>query len=366
VKVGILTFHRAENFGAALQAFALQEYIASLGHEVEIIDYRNKAIERHYQPLDITILLRRKNVFASIRTLLCNVFTYKTQMAKKKKYERFREKYLRISKKVFTFPADIKGGYDAYICGSDQIWNCGITGGLDPVYFLAFPMSGRRIAYAASAELGAYRCFENSGDKIKVYLDNFDALSVREETLALCLGAYTSKEIEVVLDPTLLFDKEWYEGLIETTAPCGGVKYALVYYVYESRKASWIARQEAANRRLPLMEIHAGFKPFLDKKIHKQDLSPLEILALFYKAEVIVCTSFHGVALSIILNKEFYCINTPGIIRQRDLLKKLNLENRIIDSIDDIDGSIIEYKATRTLMQNYINKSKQYIMDALR
>jgi hypothetical protein len=66
------------------------------------------------------------------------------------------------------------------------------------------------------------------------------------------------------------------------------------------------------------------------------------------------------------LKKEFYCVNTPGITRQQDILKKLNLENRIVDSIDDIDDTTLEYDKINPVMQNCIDKSKQYILEALR
>ena len=38
MKIGILTFHRAHNYGAVLQTYGLQEYIKQLGHDVYIID----------------------------------------------------------------------------------------------------------------------------------------------------------------------------------------------------------------------------------------------------------------------------------------------------------------------------------------
>jgi hypothetical protein len=134
MKVGILTFHRAENFGAVLQVYALQEFIISLGCEVEIIDYRNKAIERAYDLSDFSFFLRRKNIIASLFTLFVRLITFKDQSDRKNKYRLFREKHLQLSKKKYLLKEDFGNEYDIYICGSDQIWNLFITGGLDPVY----------------------------------------------------------------------------------------------------------------------------------------------------------------------------------------------------------------------------------------
>ena len=44
MKIGIVTFHRATNYGATLQAYALVSYFKSLGHETEIIDCKSEGM----------------------------------------------------------------------------------------------------------------------------------------------------------------------------------------------------------------------------------------------------------------------------------------------------------------------------------
>ena len=49
MKVGILTFHRAHNYGAVLQCYALQETLKRMGHDVQVIDYAQPWIEEFYK-----------------------------------------------------------------------------------------------------------------------------------------------------------------------------------------------------------------------------------------------------------------------------------------------------------------------------
>jgi hypothetical protein len=361
VKIGILTFHRAENFGAMLQAYALGEFIKSLGHTVELIDYRNRAIERHYDLCGIRFLFERKNIFASLSVLFTRFFTWRMQVRKKGKYAEFRKNYLPISEKIYLRAEDFGGGYDAYISGSDQVWNPRLTGGLDPVYFLNFAGNRpcKKIAYAASSESYAYEWYDKKRDVLALFLAGFDGISVREESLASKLSGYTSKKIEAVVDPVFLFDKTFYAKIMKDP---GVRNYILVYHIKESKNASRIAAQTARAGNKAVIEIHGGFVPFADPKRHKQDLCPLELLGCIFHADMVLTTSFHGMALSLILHKEFYVIDTEGMIRQRNLLEKLRLEDRIVNSADEIGRTPhLDYDAIDERLRPYIHGSKEFL-----
>jgi hypothetical protein len=361
MKVGVLTFHRAENFGTVLQVYALQEYILSLGHEVEIIDYRNKAIERAYNLFDFHFLIR-KNIFASLSTLFIRIVTFKDRSERKNKYRLFREKYLRISKKKYFSKDDFGNKYDVYICGSDQIWNNFITGGLDPIYFLNFETKKgiKKIAYAASSESSAYEYYKEHHNILQEFFENFNAISVREDSLAIELQNYISKKIETVLDPTFLFDRLFYMKILKDP---NVRNYILVYHVYESRLASTIAKNIAKEKGLSIIEIHAGFKVYMNKEQHKQNLDPLELLGFICFADIILTTSFHGTALSLIFNKNFYVIDKGYNTRLRDLLNLLEIENRLINSSHIGTGSPIDYSKVQKILFSYIDHSKYFIVN---
>ena len=138
MKIGILTFHRAENFGAVLQCYALQSYLESLGHKVEIIDYRCKAIEEVYYLFDLRSLFRL-NIVSAFISYFKRILLWKDRLEKKRGYVSFRDKYLHLTKSIYKIKEDL--GYDAYITGSDQVWNTSLLHGFNRIYFLDFPTS---------------------------------------------------------------------------------------------------------------------------------------------------------------------------------------------------------------------------------
>lgn len=130
-KIGILTFQRAVNYGASLQMYALQKTVKELGAEAEIIDYDCLRISDCYQAFPLRALVHP-------RLFLHAVLNYKEQSHRNQKFEQFEKKHMtfseKLDKKALPHVAD---RYDAYIVGSDQVWNPLITGG-DSAYFLDF------------------------------------------------------------------------------------------------------------------------------------------------------------------------------------------------------------------------------------
>ena len=177
MKIGILTFHRAENFGAVLQVYALQRFLQEKGHEVQVIDYRNRHIEAMYHIFNPYVLFLRKNIFKSLIAYLSRFRNVGGRKQCKRKYEHFRNEYLKISGRCKNV-ADVADFYDCIIAGSDQIWNLHLTGGLDPNYFLAYKKGEgkKKIAYAASSETDPKGLISCHSDEIGGCLDDFDFL----------------------------------------------------------------------------------------------------------------------------------------------------------------------------------------------
>ena len=93
MKIGIITFHNAYNYGAVLQAFATQSYIESLGHEAEIIDYHNKWIDADYDFQKFSIRRMPKRAFYRAPAYVIEKFYY---FLRRKKYDRFKKSFLNI------------------------------------------------------------------------------------------------------------------------------------------------------------------------------------------------------------------------------------------------------------------------------
>lgn len=73
MKTGIITFHRAINYGAVLQTYALQKYLNNDGYDAEVIDYRCDHMERFYKILSV----RDKSIKQIIRGLMNFGYAYK-------------------------------------------------------------------------------------------------------------------------------------------------------------------------------------------------------------------------------------------------------------------------------------------------
>lgn len=353
-KIGILTFHRAENFGAVLQAYALQQYVTNLGYDVEIIDYRCKSIERQYDLYAFKYIIKsRRNI---IMTVINYIMSYFPKRKRKKKFEQFREQYFKTSNIVYDSKNINK--YDILIFGSDQIWNPAITGGLDQIYWGDFDTLAKKISYASSCERMQFITLEKEKEKIKKILNSFYSLSCRENTFAEFLGSILNRKPNVVIDPTFLIKKDTYEKMANYPR-CQN--YVLVYHITESKKASDFGLSMAKAKGKKIVEIHVGSNLWINKKRHLAYLGPLEILGYISNADFVVTTSFHGMALSLILHKQFVVISKSNNERMKNLLGELGLLNNLCSDCNFDNYSEIDYIAIEPLIKKLVYKSFTYL-----
>ena len=147
--IGIITFHRADNFGAVLQNYALQQAIYKLGYKCETIDYISKNIEDFYS-------LDNLNNKISIKKKIENTINKKSKKISHEKFESFRKNFLYISSKQYTSDTIKEANYQLYICGSDQIWNREIIGPEDVVTYTLNFTNMKKAAYSASCGSNNY------------------------------------------------------------------------------------------------------------------------------------------------------------------------------------------------------------------
>ncbi|EIP97608.1 Polysaccharide pyruvyl transferase [Opitutaceae bacterium TAV1] len=373
MKIGIITFHGAHNYGALLQAFALQEYIRYRNHQVEIIDYTPEYLTKKYasfnwRPLSgLAIYPKMKRLAGNILRLLSIPFI---EMRRKGFLGFMRNRLTLSSKKVrdvFSIPAT----YDAIIFGSDQIWNLEITHGFDPVYWgdISIRSDSLKIAYGASAGANIQEIIDSP--ECCRALRNFTAISVRESYIAEKLKRIVDQHITTVLDPTFLVDKDVWDKIEKK--PTKRRKYVLLYLVSESAYARKLAKKISRQLSVPVVELTTE-RRILPRKGRYYFATPEEFLGWFSDATCIITTSFHGTAFSIINRKEFWCVGKGGggDIRSRALLKMLDLESRFIlpDSaccIDEIQSTItsstILWCDVSKRLEILKDRSRQYLSD---
>lgn len=340
MKIGILTFHCAHNYGAVLQCYALQETLKQIGHDVEVIDYRPQYLLTSYSIFNKYRILS-KNPILMIRFFIREMLLLPVRIKRYHAFNEFIETKLNLSHRIMK--RDIPSSYDIYIMGSDQIWNPKITQGFDSVYFGYFDFhkgEKKYISYAASMEANL---FDTKSTQFYVKaLNNFDALSVRETRLAELLQPLTTKKIEIVLDPTLLANRNiWNRIALE---PSIKRKYVLMYQVRCNENTLRIANNIANQIGAVVIEIMS----YPTRHFSKKQLpwsSPEEFLGLIKNAACVVTTSFHGTAFSIIFNRPFYCIQLDDgwDTRSLSLLKTIGLCDRMIKKSETPKFTEIDY-----------------------
>jgi hypothetical protein len=299
--IGLMTFHNSYNYGAVLQAYALQRKLSDMALDSEFIDYHNPAKFNKSRPF---IMKLRHYGYQCLANCL-------TGSKRKDRTDSFRHKHLRASSRKFSDDKALYDDpplYDAYIVGSDQVWNPARYGKADPSWFLTFAPKGKpRVAYAPS--FGVSKISSSYEKVFREWINRIDYLSVREMEGKEIIFQLTGREAEVVLDPTLLLsEQEW----AEVSEPCGFTKpYILCYFMGNDSKVSSsivnTARQLATLTGYAIIRIgqkeHLRLNPFVKSVF---DAGPGQFLGLFQNASFIVTNSFHGTTFSINFKKPFF------------------------------------------------------------
>lgn len=359
MKVGILTFHNAFNFGAILQTYATSELVKSYGHEAEVINYHNQAVDKYYDKYRFSISKLPRN----IKYVIAYLFSCFFFRRKERKYKLFIENFLNLSLHGFYEPFDKLNGYDVVLIGSDQLWNKGITGGIDPIYWGAFVLDKNSRKVTWSVSMNDYDYSQDQLEQIQKYLNGLDKISVREPKSRQFLSKLTDHPILVTLDPTLLISSEQWERICK---PVNERNYIAMYAVKDYDETYECARIIAKEKGLKVIVIKAYCGARLSKSL-KQDCGPVEFLSYLYSANYVVTSSFHGTVFSILFKKDFTCVVPKGVenVRTESLLNSLGLSDRIGNATSMMTSQSIEYNKVMDKLDLYKSDTYSFISDVL-
>lgn len=326
MKIGILTFHGANNYGSVLQAYALATYLNRNGMDAETLDYYFEHDYRQYN------LFRTYQYKGNPKAIVADCLSLLPHMKRKRNFEVFRTQYLKLSSKKMSSVEELRQiapRYDAFICGSDQIWNLDCTDGVNDAYFLRFvPRGKRKIAYAPS--MGSYSLKEKDRELLRESIADLDAISVREASM-LDVISQTNPErgVETVLDPTMLLTADDYECMLKEKT--SQERFVFVYILGGSKAyadilkcAQNMAQQKGCGIRYVIDNKNGGLR-FNGKD--DSGCSPGDFLTMIRDAEYVMTNSFHATVFSILFHKNFAAFNRgKSTSRITDLLKMLGLE----------------------------------------
>ena len=326
MKIGIVTFHRAVNYGAVLQAFALCRTLRDMGHECDIIDYRSRFIEEYY---DSASLLKPKNW----KRLVSYIISNGNLNPNKDRYTTFLQNNRMLSLEKYYTHDDlitINDKYDLFIAGSDQVWNYA-TAGFDKAYFLDFVVNNvKKASYAAS--FGFSELPKEYNNKYIELLSSFAHISVREESgKRIIESLLPGADVTVDLDPTLLLtSNDW--TTVSNSYGEGNKGYILVYMIGENKEILNIAKQFASENNVEVKYISDRW---MTRKgvTNLRKVNPAEWIYLFKNSDYIITNSFHGTVFSILFRKKFVVLGNADSKKRAsrlvNILSELNLTNRM-------------------------------------
>lgn len=343
-KVTAITFHRAQNFGSALQTYALSKTVSNIKEDIlyQVLDISSNAqkeLYSHYKKVrGFSDLVKNAVIFLNSKKI----------SIRENKFNSFLNDYLNLTTETNA---------DYFISGSDQIWNVRAKDFSD-FYFLDFAKNAKKVSYAAS--FGPLKIDWDKYDKEKYtkLLNDYSAISVREEGSRENVELLTGKSCDVHIDPTLLLTAdEWRK--IQSDANYKNGKYILLYCLEPSKKQLKIAKAVSKKIGLPIVVLRYNNKnDMFNTFVKRYDAGPQDFLSYIDNTALVLTSSFHGTAFSLIYGKPFYILDNANDNRISSILNITGTTDRNIEDIFEIEKVDIS-KPNIERINEAINAEKQ-------
>ena len=372
-KVGLITFY-GNNYGGCLQAYAIQKTIQDIGYEPRI--------------LQVCIPLNR-SIFDKCLAL-CRVFMNPIAFFRRRKYikeychneifrsqafDHYRSEFLNFDKSFTLSTNNLKGAenYTTFVCGSDQIWNPNLYG-VHPIWTMKFASEGsKKIAYAPS--IGISTIPEEFIAEFQENLKAYSYLSCREQEGANSLSKVMGKEVDVVLDPTLLLTPEkWheFERPVDIKKP-----YIFCYLFGDYDYIAEVKRRVKAYFELDIVCLPYNLRELKADDIKLYDITPNQFVWLIENAKYVVTDSFHASVFSIKMSTPFVSLKRTSDNDKKNmnsrlytLLQTVGLEDRMVgenmvDDIENIIGRDIDFESANEKLAVYMERDISKLEKAL-
>lgn len=360
MQIKTITCHAVYNHGAILQEYALIKYLNENGHSAEAINFKPWYLRYNFSILHVPPnfnkpLLKYLYIVAKL--------SFKIKSIKRQKaFDTFA--YTNIPTDIFPYESneELKKNLpeaDAYICGSDQIWNSFFENGKDAAFYLNFvPNNKLKMSYAASFAID--RVQEEFKALIKDNLASFKAISVRESSGVRILKEMNIADVSQVLDPVFLLSHAHWDRFIH---PVQG-KFIFVYDFDSNPLIKVIAQHLKKEGGYKIYTVNQNIK-YADKNFYTK--GPEMFLSLVKKAEFTVTNSFHALTFSLIFNKEVVVVNRNVEIntRMRDLLNLLEV-NRLVNSFQEFSElNPVNYDKVNAIIAEKTTFSQEFLINNL-
>ncbi|WP_313214680.1 polysaccharide pyruvyl transferase family protein [Soonwooa sp.] len=364
MQIKTITCHEVYNHGASLQEYALLRFLNDAGHDAQVIHYKPPYLSQHFNLKGISNPKFNLPVVKQLY-LLAKLPGRLKALTRKMAFDEFHRKYIPTDPVLYTSINELKAQIpeaDAFICGSDQIWNSFFQNGKDPAFYLNFvPEDKKKISYAASFAIDELE--EEVKTLVHENVSRLDAVGVRETSGVRILEDLGIGTAVQVLDPVFLLDKEhWISEYVKPV----NENYIFVYDFDSNPLIKKLALQLKKDNGYQIYTVNQNID-YADKNYWLD--GPEKFLSLVFHSQYNITNSFHAVAFSLIFEKQMAVVNRGEAIntRMRDLLSLFGLQKRLITSKEDFDSlSTIDYAEVIGNKNFHIRRSKEFLLQSLR
>lgn len=364
MQIRTITCHEVYNYGASLQEYALLAFLNNQGHQAMTLHYKPDYLSGHFNLWKINNPRFNYPIVRHLYLLAKFPSRFKS-LSRKKSFDDFARRYIPTDNTLYKSNEELIANLpeaDVFICGSDQIWNSFFQNGKDPAFYLNFvPSNLRKISYAASFAIDSLA--EEVKPLVGDNVSTFDAIGVRETSGVKILKDLGIDDAIQVLDPVFLLDADHWRS--EFVTPILD-KYVFIYDFDSNPLIKEIAIRLRKERGCKIFTANQNID-YADENYYLE--GPEKFLSLIYNSQFNITNSFHAVAFSLIFEKQLIVVNRTEKIntRMRDLLSLFGLDSYLISSMEEY-GILedIDYEKVRNPMQDCIQRSKQFLINALK
>ena len=356
--VGILTWITYENYGTFLQCYALNKNIAKLDYNVETIQYIPRRTPNSMITLEFNSVIKYY-----FNRFIYHFFTkkpapllYEAMPERHKRFSLFKTNYINLTEEIFTSSQLFKlnDKYDYFVCGSDQIWSPLV---FDSHFFLDFVTNkNKKIAYAPSIGTNT---INNAfiKQKIKELINDFDKVSIRENSGKQIIKELTGKDVPVVLDPTMLLDSTEWDELADNDY-CVPEKYILCYFLGYNEKYWKQIKQLSEKTNIPIVVLPVYNNDFLRSEYVPKDVGPSQFITLVRNATFICTDSFHGSVFSILYKKPFALFSR---FTKRDAWNQNSRIDTLCENLKLKERRVTKYQTLLAIFEKTIDWYEPYL-----
>ncbi len=352
-----VTYHRSMNYGASLQAYALQQTLFKKRNDNKLIDFDYSAWSKVF-PI---------KGFKSTLIKLYSNFSYLIHLSsfkrRKKRFDNFCNHYLKLTKKYSTIKdieADYSNKVSFVLTGSDQVFSLRNSSFTNDINLLRFSINCKKYSYAAS--FSSYDLTSEEKEDFKKAFQSFSCISVREKKGQEMLFKLGINESMINIDPVFLLSKESWMNLVSKRIV--DYEYILYYQVNSNPISNECIKKIKKETGLPVICLQTNYHKTVKADKYVFDAGPLEFLSLLFYSSFVITTSFHGTAFSIIFNKDFYVLTkkTSNPYRIIELLNNTCLIDRLVDDVNDVSVlKRIDWNLSNEKILEEVRKSDNYL-----